>query len=89
MFTARDVLKKRIAEAVVTSAVMEEAAIIHNTLVTTVDRQCLTNNHSARGGGSSFSRLQHIISYLSLSLKQTSRETETFYLSSINALALW
>ena len=46
MFTARDVLKKRIAEAVVTSsAVMGEAAIIHNTLVTTVDRQCLTNNH--------------------------------------------
>ena len=40
-------LKKRIAEAVVTSsAVMEEAAIIHNTLVvTTADRQFLTNNH--------------------------------------------
>lgn len=43
------VLKQRIAlaEAMVTrvpGAVMEEAAIIHNTLVTTADRQFLTNN---------------------------------------------
>ena len=44
------VLKQRIAlaEAIVTrvpGTVMEEAAIIQNTLVTTADRQFLSNNH--------------------------------------------